>query len=108
MKHLEPWVHAAYGLIMRRVPGMITCREIEAFLEDHLEGRLKGRERLVFGFHLATCPKCRSYVRAYHRAVETGRQVFKENPKAAREEVPEELVQAILAARRTDRKPTCC
>lgn len=90
----------------RRTPGMISCREFEDFIDGYLEGRLSRRERLVFGFHALLCPPCRRYLDRYRRARELGRRVFGDADAAPPDDVPEELVAAVLAARREEgRRP---
>ncbi len=87
------------GLMMKHLPGMITCAELEAFIADYLDGRLAPREKWVFELHLKLCRECRSYLEAYRRSVELGQRVFRAPDAPVREDVPEDLVQAILAAR---------
>lgn len=78
---------------------MLTCREFEEFVLDFFENVLPLRQRTKFNAHLALCPDCRSYLAAYRRSVALGKAVFKFPDDAVSEEVPEELVKAILAAR---------
>ena len=47
------------------------------------------------------CKECREYLKAYARTVELGRATFDDPDAAVPEDVPEDLVQAILAARDT-------
>ncbi len=94
------------GLMMNHLPGMITCAELEAFIADYLEGDLTSREKWVFELHLKMCPECRSYLEAYRRSIEMGQRVFRAPDASVPADVPEDLVQAILAARGVgDRRP---
>jgi predicted anti-sigma-YlaC factor YlaD len=77
---------------------VLTCREFVEFLDDYLEGRLPEHVVAHFHEHLATCPSCVSYARSYQDTVRLAGQAFGED--GAVDGVPEELVQAILAARR--------
>lgn len=86
--------------IERRAPGMLTCAAFEDVIIDYLEGRLSLGERLRFRFHLALCPACRRYLRRYQGSLELGRRVFDHPDDPVPSEVPDELVAAILAARR--------
>ncbi len=83
---------------------MLTCREIADFLIDYLDGALPVKQRVVFRAHLTICPPCRDYLEQYRSTVDLGRDAFCDDaPDAAPPiDVPEELVQAILKARRTE------
>ncbi len=94
------------ALVMGHMPGMITCAELEAFIDDYLEERLTPREKWVFELHLKMCRECRSYLAAYRRSIEMGQRVFREPESAVPGDVPEDLVRAILAARGDDRRPS--
>lgn len=87
------------GLINRKVPLMITCRELEEFIVEYLEGTLPRRQRIIFKLHLLTCRSCRQYLEAYRRAIAAGRAVFRDPDEPIPGDVPEDLVRAILAAR---------
>jgi anti-sigma factor RsiW len=78
----------------------VTCRELTDFLVDYLDGTLGADERGRFDAHLARCPDCVTYLRAYRETIRLGRAVCKEEHDAVGDDVPEELVQSILAARR--------
>ena len=76
---------------------MPTCRELDAFIVDYLEGTLPLRQRLVFRTHLALCPKCRAYLKAYAKTIALCHESRAEPP--APPEMPPDLLKAILAAR---------
>jgi len=77
---------------------MLTCEELESFLDDYLDGLLPAGARRRFEWHLRLCPDCRRYLEAYRRTVVLYRRAF-EWEAALREETPEDLARAILAAR---------
>jgi predicted anti-sigma-YlaC factor YlaD len=77
----------------------ITCREFVQFLDDYLEGRLAGVQLEEFNNHLSGCPSCVIYLRTYRDSVKLAKAVVGE-ADALPESVPEDLVTAILAARR--------
>jgi len=83
------------------LPGMITCRELEEFIDDYLEDALRGTEKLKFEFHLSVCQDCRAYLERYKVAASVGQQILAQDERtvAPAEEIPEDLVRAILAAR---------
>ncbi|MCG8358199.1 MAG: zf-HC2 domain-containing protein [Kiloniellales bacterium] len=91
------------GVMMRTMPLMITCRELEAFIVDYLDGSLPAGKRRVFDLHIRLCPECRAYLKAYERTIETGQAAFGDPDAPPPDDVPEDLVAAILAAR--DSKP---
>ena len=78
---------------------MLTCREFDEFILDFFENVLPLGQRAKFRAHLALCPDCRRYLTAYRRSVALGKAVFKLPDDAVGEEIPEDLVRAILAAR---------
>jgi len=82
------------------VPRNLTCRELIEFLMDYLEGALSAAERESFDAHLAICPDCVNYVAAYRSTVQAGRAAFTDPDAPTPEDVPEDLIAAILDARR--------
>lgn len=77
----------------------LTCREFVEFLADYLEGRLPADQLARFNGHLAACPSCVSYTRSYQDTVRLGKSVLPGRDEPVPGDVPEDLVQAILAAR---------
>ncbi|HXW08320.1 MAG TPA: zf-HC2 domain-containing protein [Vicinamibacterales bacterium] len=79
----------------------MTCRELADFILDYLAGTLPDETRRIFDHHLTICPNCVRYLATYRSTVELGRRAFEDDDRRAREAgVPEELIAAILAARR--------
>lgn len=74
---------------------MITCRDLYGFLDDYLAAALPLPTRLAFQAHLAICSACRRYLRSYELTLAAAKSA----EATTVEEPPEELVQAILAAR---------
>jgi anti-sigma factor RsiW len=77
----------------------MTCREFTDFLIDYVDGDLTAAERAAFDEHLGECPDCVTYLRNYVETIRLGKAVCTEEHDAVEDEVPEELVAAILAAR---------
>lgn len=102
MRQERAVVRRLRGFVMRRVPFMITCRALEEFIADWMEGTLSARERIVFDLHLRMCPDCRRYLAAYRLAIAAGQQVFAHEDAEPPPDVPEDLIAAVLAARRAD------
>ena len=78
----------------------MTCRELVAFLVDYLGGTLPADQRERFEAHLGECPDCVGYLRTYDATVKLGRAACLDPDEALPADVPEDLVRAILAARR--------
>ena len=88
------------GAMLSSMPGMITCLEFEDFIVSYLDGSLAPRDRRLFERHLRLCRECRDYLAAYQRSIELGKAVFNEPLSAVPDDVPEDLVTAVLAVRR--------
>jgi anti-sigma factor RsiW len=76
----------------------MTCREFADFIIDYLTGELPVTERAMFERHLQRCPHCPEYLKQYEDSVKAGRAAFDAPDDEVPGTVPEELVQAILAA----------
>jgi anti-sigma factor RsiW len=78
----------------------VTCREFADFMMGYLSGELPTAFQTRFDDHLRVCENCRRYLERYQHSVTLGKQAFEDLDAAVPPEVPETLVQAILAARR--------
>jgi anti-sigma factor RsiW len=78
----------------------MTCREFIQFMMDYSEGSLPEAQRAAFDLHLAHCSWCRDYLRTYQETVRLGKAAAQ---PATDDDLPEELVKAILAARASDK-----
>ena len=78
----------------------MTCREFADFIADYLSGELASDRRAAFEHHLRLCVNCQRYLAGYEATVKLGQRAFADDDAAVPANVPEELVQAILAARR--------
>ena len=54
----------------------------------------------TFREHMDECPPCINYLESYRETVRLGREVCRGADDAIPDDVPEQLVQAVLAARR--------
>ena len=77
----------------------LTCRDVVDFLIDYLAGGLDAGQRAAFEAHLAMCDDCVTYLRQYEETVRLGKAAFDRLDAAADDHLPQELVDAILAAR---------
>ena len=75
----------------------MTCRDVDQFLLDYLEGTLSVGVRVRFTAHLAVCSECRRYLDSYRQTVALGRAALVETEPTP--PIPEKLVHAILASR---------
>jgi anti-sigma factor RsiW len=78
----------------------MTCRELVGFLHEYLDDALAAHVRARFDQHLAACADCATYLRTYKTTVKLGRAAFAHPDDPVPGDVPEDLVRAILAARR--------
>jgi anti-sigma factor RsiW len=89
------------GMMPRHMPMMISCREFENFILAYLEGELPARQRRTFELHIRICRECRDYLAAYRLSTELARRAFEDPDQPLPEDVPDDLVKAILAAKNT-------
>jgi len=76
----------------------VTCEELIDFLHAYLDGELAEERRRLFERHLERCPSCVAYLESYRSTIALAREsAAPVEPEPA--ELPDELVQAILAAR---------
>jgi len=94
---LKRWLK---GFMLKRMHGMITCKEFEDFVADYTDGELPSKQCSRFERHLNLCQECRQYLQAYQRTIEVSRAVFPSPDEPVPEEVPEDLIKAILKARK--------
>ena len=74
----------------------MTCKEIADFLMDYLNGELGEAKRIIFEEHLGDCADCVAYLQSYAMTVKLAHVERETKPN----EPPEDLIRAILAARK--------
>ncbi len=80
---------------------MMTCREVLDFVMAYFDGELTREVREEFERHLAVCPPCADYLTSYRRTIQLEKEAFAPRyEEQACADVPEDLVQAILASRK--------
>ena len=89
-----------WDLFRKFYPGHITCEQFEHFVFDYHEGVLPVDQRRRFEFHLHRCPMCESAFAAYVRSVELTGSLCEGEDNAVPADLPRELINAMLAARR--------
>ena len=78
----------------------MTCREFADFLGDYQAKELSQDVRASFERHLSRCQNCRRYLEHYGETVTLGRAAFDDGNAPVPADVPEDLIAAILAARK--------
>jgi len=78
---------------------VITCRELIEFLDGYLADELSTEERTAFEEHLDVCPDCVAYMNGYEASIEMSKAALRDS-ETVPPDLPESLVEAILAARK--------
>lgn len=78
----------------------MTCREFAEFIRDYLTDELSAQSRAPFEQHIERCGNCKEYLKQYGDTVAAGRAAFTHLDEDVPADVPEELVKAILEARK--------
>jgi predicted anti-sigma-YlaC factor YlaD len=77
----------------------MNCREFVDFLMSYLDGELESEPSRVFEEHMQLCPPCLTYLDTYRDTIRLGRFACEDAEGPPPEDAPEQLIQAILAAR---------
>lgn len=84
--------------IVAQLPGGLSCREAEEFIDRYLDKELSNLESFKFRLHVAMCKECREYLRTYEAARALAKSaVDKENTDIG--PMPDDLIKAILESR---------
>lgn len=75
----------------------MNCRDLSGFLQDFLAGELPPPVASEFAGHLDGCDNCTVFVEQYRLTIAAGRTVLIEDERC---EVPEDLINAIVASLR--------
>ncbi len=75
----------------------MMCREFVEFLLDYFEGNLPDDQRRPFEEHLRLCPPCVRYLETYRETVQLGRAAFASAEEDCGDDIPDELVRAVLS-----------
>jgi anti-sigma factor RsiW len=78
----------------------VTCREFTEFLTQYLSDELSAEQRASFDDHLSRCVNCRHYLSQYRETIAAGRAAFDDLNADVPTDIPEELVRAVLNARK--------
>jgi anti-sigma factor RsiW len=66
---------------------------------EYSSGELAGPERAEFEAHLAECAECVAYLETYQKTIHLVKTAYAYPHHQVPDEVPEQLVAAVLAAR---------
>jgi predicted anti-sigma-YlaC factor YlaD len=73
----------------------LSCRDVVASLDAHLALELEPEATAAITAHLARCRQCGNYAKTYVDAIQVGKTAVGRED----DQLPEELVKAILDAR---------
>jgi anti-sigma factor RsiW len=76
----------------------MKCRELAEFLMDYATGELPPEVRADFEQHLTRCHNCHEYLVEYENTIKAGKLACTGADADVPDDVPEDLVKAILAA----------
>jgi len=76
----------------------MTCREATGFLSDYVAGELAPAVLADFERHLGRCPNCVRFLDQYRDTIAASRRAELELDDDVAAALPEELVQAVIAA----------
>jgi len=92
--HRMRYSHFPAEVALENRPNM-TCQQLIDFIMSYLDNDLPGDQRAEFDRHMAVCPSCVDYLKTYEKTVMLAKSCADDQVPA---DVPESLVQAILAA----------
>jgi anti-sigma factor RsiW len=74
----------------------MTCREFADFIHGYLTGELRADVLALFEEHIAVCANCVTYLAQYRDAMAMGRAAFDDLDADVPDDVPEDLVGAMM------------
>ena len=80
---------------------MLTCKQFDEFMVDYLEDGLPIWQKYVCWLHVKMCRECAYFVRQYRKTVALGKNAFESPDDVVPDSVPEELVKAAVAHRKS-------
>jgi len=80
---------------------MLTCKEFDDFMTDYLDGGLPVWQKYMCWLHVKMCRKCANYIANYRRTVSLGQSAFEHPDDPVPNSVPEDLIKAALARRKS-------
>jgi anti-sigma factor RsiW len=80
----------------------MNCREFIGLLDTYLTREAPAEQLLLCEEHLSVCAACTAYLDSYRKTIALGRMACLELEGPVPDEVPPELLQALLALRPRD------
>ena len=80
---------------------MLTCKQFDDFMVDFLDRELPLPQRISCWMHLKMCRQCAKFVRQYEETISLGKQAFGDPDDPVPDSVPEDLINAAVAHRRS-------
>ena len=80
---------------------MLTCKEFDDFMVDYLEQGLPVWQKFMCWLHVKMCSECAIFARQYNRTIALGKKAFDVPDDPVPDSIPDELVKAALAHRKT-------
>jgi len=81
-------------------PSTIDCKSLEKFVVEFLDNQLPKDTRAAFLKHIEECKHCDEYLQSYRQTIELSKAALSDDSSGDKAGIPEELVEAILAANR--------
>jgi len=78
----------------------ISCESFETFIVDYIDDNLQDKQKRIFIQHLNECPACRVYLKNYEYRIQLSKSIFVN--ETDQQDIPNQLVNAILAAKKTE------
>ena len=78
----------------------IDCKSLEEFIVDFLDEKLPTPTKQAFLKHIEECDNCNQYLQSYQQTISLSKAALTGTPSTSNAEIPEQLVEAILAAHR--------
>lgn len=85
----------AKRVMLKSLPGMITCREFENFIVDYLEGALPETQIKLFERHIKICRECKDYLAAYQLTTKLSAALKVAPDEPVPSDVPQDLIDAV-------------
>ena len=80
---------------------MLTCKQFDEFMVDYLDDGLPVWQKFMCWLHVRMCRECAYFVLQYRKTVALGKNAFESPDDRVPDSVPEDLVKAALAHRKS-------
>ena len=78
----------------------IDCQSLENFIIDFIDDNLPAREKMLFIKHIEECEHCDDYLKSYRKTIDLSKAALTDKKSDEKADIPEKMVEAILAATR--------